>query len=86
MSYFFIFGLTIILFGFTLSLARFINCLIMVENLNVLLLFTCVLSQSSEMRMFFLVLMVIFTVEITLCLVVLTRLWRSSSLVDSVGL
>lgn len=79
-------GVWIVLFGFVQRMSRFIKCLIMVENFNVLLLFGCLISQVEEMRVFFLVLMVIFTVEITLCLVVLTRLWRSSDLMVSVGL
>lgn len=67
-------GSLIIFFSFILGLSRLLNCLIMVEKFKVLLLFMCVCGQGEEMRVFFLVLMVIFTVEITLCLVVVTRL------------
>lgn len=75
----------IIFFRFVLSLSRLLNCLIVIENLKVLLLFSCLLGQGEETRVLFLALMVIFTVEVTLGLVVLTRLWRGSSLIDIVG-
>nr|AWK02430.1 NADH dehydrogenase subunit 4L [Acanthoparyphium sp. WAK-2018] len=83
--YVFLGGL-IILFAFFLSLSRLLNCLIVVENFNVLLLFVSLLGQWDEFRMLFIALMVIFTIEVTLGLVVLTRLWNSSSLMGIVGL
>lgn len=67
-------GVFIILLRFVLSLSRLLNCLIVVENFNVLLLFICLLSNWDETRIFFITLMVIFTIEVTLGLVVLTRL------------
>lgn len=66
-------GCLSILCSFVLSHSRLLNCLIVVENFNVLLLFSCVLCQRAETHMFFLVLMVIFTIEVVLGLVVLTR-------------
>nr|YP_009826141.1 NADH dehydrogenase subunit 4L [Lyperosomum longicauda]QIX04651.1 NADH dehydrogenase subunit 4L [Lyperosomum longicauda] len=77
-------GVLLVLFGFVLSLSRLLNCLIMLENLNVMLLFSCMLWQVEEFRIFFLALMVIFTVEVVLGLVVLTRLWDSSGLIGIV--
>lgn len=67
-------GRFIILCSFILSLTRLLNCLIVVENLKVLLLFVSLIHQWEESHMFFLALMVIFTVEVVLGLVVLTRL------------
>nr|YP_010231369.1 NADH dehydrogenase subunit 4L [Apharyngostrigea pipientis]QSV37699.1 NADH dehydrogenase subunit 4L [Apharyngostrigea pipientis] len=81
-----LFGGLIILFSFILSSSRLLNCLIVIENFNVMLLFVCLVSQFEEFRIIFLSLMVIFTIEVTLGLVVLTRLWSLSSLIDIVGL
>nr|WRY69451.1 NADH dehydrogenase subunit 4L [Hypoderaeum conoideum] len=78
-------GSLIVLFSFFMSLSRLLNCLIVVENFNVLLLLCCLLGQWDEFRMLFIALIVIFTVEVTLGLVVLTRLWDSSSLIGIVG-
>nr|YP_009262359.1 NADH dehydrogenase subunit 4L [Fasciolopsis buski]ANI86935.1 NADH dehydrogenase subunit 4L [Fasciolopsis buski] len=83
-SFLYIGGLLII-FGFFLSLGRLLNCLIVVENFNVLLLFVCLLCQWDEFRIMFIALMVIFTIEVMLGLVVLTRLWDFSSLIGTVG-
>nr|YP_010853271.1 NADH dehydrogenase subunit 4L [Metorchis bilis]WGM81690.1 NADH dehydrogenase subunit 4L [Metorchis bilis] len=80
-----ILGVFIVLCSFFLSVSRLLNCLIVVENLNVLLLFVTMLSQRGETYIFFIALMVIFTVEVMLGLVVLTRLWDSSELIDIVG-
>nr|YP_010528190.1 NADH dehydrogenase subunit 4L [Echinoparyphium aconiatum]UXW64384.1 NADH dehydrogenase subunit 4L [Echinoparyphium aconiatum] len=78
-------GSLVVLFSFFMSLTRLLNCLIVVENFNVLLLLYCLLGQWDEFRMLFIALIVIFTVEVTLGLVVLTRLWDSSSLIGIVG-
>nr|YP_009262383.1 NADH dehydrogenase subunit 4L [Homalogaster paloniae]AMA06568.1 NADH dehydrogenase subunit 4L [Homalogaster paloniae]ANI86959.1 NADH dehydrogenase subunit 4L [Homalogaster paloniae] len=78
-------GVFIILVSFVLSLARLMNCLIVVENLNVLLLFSALMSQSSEARVLFIALMVIFAIEVTLGLVALVRLWDLGSLTDILG-
>lgn len=67
-------GVVIVLCGFILSLSRLLNCLIVVENFNVLLLFSAITQQWSETHILFIALMVIFTVEVVLGLVVLTRL------------
>nr|AYH51364.1 NADH dehydrogenase subunit 4L [Cardiocephaloides medioconiger] len=76
----------IILLSFILSASRLLNCLIVIENMNVLLLLLCLLGQFEEFRIVFISLMVIFTIEITLGLVVLTRIWSLSLLIDIVGL
>lgn len=60
--------------NFIMSLGHLLNCLIVVENLKVLLLFVCVLGQQEESRMMFISLVVIFTIEVVLGLVVLTRI------------
>nr|YP_009169424.1 NADH dehydrogenase subunit 4L [Fischoederius elongatus]AJF22816.1 NADH dehydrogenase subunit 4L [Fischoederius elongatus]QIJ60103.1 NADH dehydrogenase subunit 4L [Fischoederius elongatus] len=78
-------GVFIILVSFVLSLARLMNCLIVVENLNVLLLFSSLVSQSAEVRILFIALMVIFAIEVTLGLVALVRLWDLGSLIDILG-
>lgn len=78
-------GSLIVLFRFFMSLSRLLNCLIVVEKFKVLLLLCCLLGQWDEFRMLFIALIVIFTVEVTLGLVVLTRLWDSRSLIGIVG-
>nr|QJP04205.1 NADH dehydrogenase subunit 4L [Clonorchis sinensis] len=78
-------GVVVILCSFFLSISRLLNCLIVVENFNVLLLFVAMLLQRGESYIFLIALMVIFTVEVMLGLVVLTRLWDSSELIDIVG-
>lgn len=74
------------LFSFVLSVPRLLSCLIMLEKLNVLLLFKSLVSGLEEFRMLFLALVVIFTVEVVLGLVILTRVWDSRGLICSVGL
>lgn len=66
-------GVVVVLFRFTLSLGRFLNCLIVLEKFKVLLLFASLLFWD-ESHVLFLSFIVIFTVEVTLRLVVLTRL------------
>nr|QJP04217.1 NADH dehydrogenase subunit 4L [Clonorchis sinensis] len=78
-------GVMVILCSFFLSISRLLNCLIVVENFNVLLLFVAMLLQRGESYIFLIALMVIFTVEVMLGLVVLARLWDSSELIDIVG-
>lgn len=78
-------GVLVILFGFFLCLGRLLRCLIVVEKFKVLLLFICLIGQWEEFRMLFIALMVIFTIEVTLGLVVLTRLWDFSGLTGLVG-
>lgn len=78
-------GVLIVLCRFILSLSRLLNCLIVVEKFNVLLLFSAILGQWEERFILFIALMVIFTVEVVLGLVVLTRLWDSRGLMGIVG-
>lgn len=67
-------GVRVIACRFFLSMTRLLNCLIVVENFKVLILFLSMLSQRGESFIFFIALMVIFTIEVVLGLVVLTRL------------
>ena len=78
-------GLVVIVCRFFLSFSRLLNCLIVVEKFKVLILFMCLLLQKGETFIFFIALMVIFTIEVVLGLVVLTRLWDSRGLIDAVG-
>lgn len=78
-------GLVAILFRLIMSLTRLLNCLIVVENLKVLLLLICLVSQREESRVMFLALMVLFTIEVALGLVMLTRVWSLRSLTDIEG-
>nr|QAY80531.1 NADH dehydrogenase subunit 4L [Paragonimus kellicotti] len=78
-------GSLIVLCGLILSLSRLLSCLIIVENFNVLLLFSAIFQQWQESHILFIALMVIFTVEVILGLVVLTRLWDLGSLIGRVG-
>nr|UDU84919.1 NADH dehydrogenase subunit 4L [Glypthelmins quieta] len=81
----FVLCLVVILVTFVLSLSRLLNCIIVVENINVLLLLSAFLVNWEESRIFFISLMVVFTVEVVLGLVVLTRLWDTSSLMGTLG-
>lgn len=82
---FFFVGVTVIFFGFVLSLGRLLKCLLVVEKFKVLLLFMCILSQLEESRMLFISLIVVFTIEVVLGLVVLTRIWNIGDLIGIVG-
>lgn len=72
--FFSVLGGSVIFLGFILGLSRLLNCLIMLEKFNVTVLFVSLWGQAEEFRILFLALMVIFTVEVTLGLVVLSRL------------
>lgn len=63
----------VILVRFFLSITRFLNSLIILENFNVLVLMMCLLTSSNDSHMIFMTLMVISTVEIIIGLVLLTR-------------
>nr|QWV61012.1 NADH dehydrogenase subunit 4L [Euryhaliotrema johni] len=72
---------SILMFGcFGLVNFKFISVLLLLENLNVLILLVSYLSCLSEVYMPFLVFMVVATVEVTLSLVSLTRIWESDCL------
>lgn len=83
--FFIILSGSIILLGFLLGLSRLLSCLIVLENLKVIALFVCLWGQREEFRILFLVLMVIFTIEVTLGLVVLSRIWRLRELSGFIG-
>nr|UFQ88305.1 NADH dehydrogenase subunit 4L [Spongiobothrium variabile]UFQ89181.1 NADH dehydrogenase subunit 4L [Spongiobothrium sp. MZUSP 7999] len=79
--------LYVVLFGsivlsFFLSLSRFLNCLIILENFNVLLLLFSLLVSVFDNHMIFIILMVVSTVEVIIGLVVLTRVWESTNSLD----
>lgn len=73
-SVFLVLGLLLVLSRLILSASHLLNCLIVVEKINVLLLFCCILGAGDSFRLFFVALMVVFTVEVVLGLLVLTRL------------
>nr|YP_009517326.1 NADH dehydrogenase subunit 4L [Digramma interrupta]AXO78677.1 NADH dehydrogenase subunit 4L [Digramma interrupta] len=79
--YFFI----VILLGFILSLTRFLNCLIILENFNVLLLLFSLLLSMADSHIIFIILMVVSTVEVIIGLVVLTRVWECTNSLDLVS-
>nr|QIX04639.1 NADH dehydrogenase subunit 4L [Brachydistomum sp. PakPr2] len=81
----FLVGMSLALISLMLSVPRLIGCIILVENLNVLLLFNCLVSGCNEFRILFLALVVMFTVEVVLGLVILTRLWDVGGLIGMVG-
>nr|YP_009519786.1 NADH dehydrogenase subunit 4L [Paruterina candelabraria]AYD49580.1 NADH dehydrogenase subunit 4L [Paruterina candelabraria] len=81
----FVFMFFIVLVSFFLSFSRFLNCLIILENFNILILLFCLLCNGFDNHMLFVVLMVISTVEIIVGLVVLTRVWECSNLLELVG-
>nr|BAP10804.1 NADH dehydrogenase subunit 4L [Taenia sp. MZH:127001] len=69
---------SVIMISFFLSITRFLNSLIVLENFNVLILMFCLIFSSLDSHMIFMALMVISTVEIIIGLVVLTRVWECS--------
>nr|UFQ88461.1 NADH dehydrogenase subunit 4L [Rhinebothriidae sp. DJM-2021] len=71
-----------IIISFFLSISRFLNCLIILENFNVLLLLFSLLVSSNDSHMLFIVLMVVSTIEVIVGLVVLTRVWESTNSLD----
>nr|UFQ88785.1 NADH dehydrogenase subunit 4L [Rhinebothroides sp. MZUSP 8015] len=71
-----------ILISFFISISRFLNCLIILENFNVLLLLFSLLYNCFDNHMIFIILMVVSTVEVIIGLVVLTRVWESANTLD----
>nr|YP_009756892.1 NADH dehydrogenase subunit 4L [Capsala pricei]QIK50409.1 NADH dehydrogenase subunit 4L [Capsala pricei] len=82
MSLLYLFGLFIVFFSFFLSSFQFLSILVVLENLNVLILLNSCLLDSSSGNLCFLVFIVVATIEVTLSLVVLSRLW-SQNLITS---
>nr|UFQ88761.1 NADH dehydrogenase subunit 4L [Rhinebothroides sp. MZUSP 8013]UFQ88773.1 NADH dehydrogenase subunit 4L [Rhinebothroides sp. MZUSP 8014]UFQ88797.1 NADH dehydrogenase subunit 4L [Rhinebothroides sp. MZUSP 8016] len=68
--------------SFFISISRFLNCLIILENFNVLLLLFSLLYNCFDNHMIFIILMVVSTVEVIIGLVVLTRVWESANTLD----
>nr|NP_659227.1 NADH dehydrogenase subunit 4L [Taenia solium]BAC00836.1 NADH dehydrogenase subunit 4L [Taenia solium] len=68
--------------SFFLSITRFLNSLIVLENFNVLILMFCLIFSSLDSHMIFMALMIISTVEIIVGLVILTRVWECSFSLD----
>lgn len=75
----------VILLRFFLSISRFLNCLIVLEKFNVLLLLFCLICGLSDRHMIFIVLIILSTVEIIVGLVVLTRVWECSSIIELIS-
>nr|YP_009178848.1 NADH dehydrogenase subunit 4L [Pseudanoplocephala crawfordi]ALJ78643.1 NADH dehydrogenase subunit 4L [Pseudanoplocephala crawfordi] len=75
----------IVVLSFFLSFSRFLNCLIILENFNVLLLLFCLLLGTFDSHMMFIILIVVSTVEIIVGLVVLTRVWECSSTIELIS-
>nr|YP_001218758.1 NADH dehydrogenase subunit 4L [Echinococcus oligarthrus]BAF56512.1 NADH dehydrogenase subunit 4L [Echinococcus oligarthrus] len=80
----FLFFSFVIMISYFLIVGRFLNCLIVLENFNVLILLFCLLFSSLDNHMVFIVFMVISTVEIVVSLTVLTRVWECSSCLELV--
>nr|YP_007890996.1 NADH dehydrogenase subunit 4L [Hydatigera krepkogorski]BAN15680.1 NADH dehydrogenase subunit 4L [Hydatigera krepkogorski] len=72
--------------SFFLTLNRFLNNLIILESLNVLVILFCLLYSSFDNHMIFIAFIVVSTVEVIVGLVVLTKVWECSSLLDLVDL
>lgn len=70
----------IIVLRFFLSFSRFLNCLIVLEKFNILLLLFCLIVSKVDNHMIFIALMVVSTIEIIGGLTVLTRVWECSML------
>nr|AJP00023.1 NADH dehydrogenase subunit 4L [Raillietina tetragona] len=78
----FVLFLLAIFSGFFLSFSRFLNCLIMLENFNVLLLIFCLVVDNVNNHMIFIALMVVSTIEVMAGLIILTRVWNCSPLLE----
>nr|AOL57866.1 NADH dehydrogenase subunit 4L [Echinococcus granulosus] len=74
----------VIMVSYFLTVGRFLNSLIILENFNVLVLLFCLLFSSLDNHMIFITLMVISTLEIIIGLTVLTRVWECSSCLELV--
>nr|ARO49919.1 NADH dehydrogenase subunit 4L [Echinococcus granulosus]AWB97592.1 NADH dehydrogenase subunit 4L [Echinococcus granulosus] len=74
----------VIMVSYFLTVGRFLNSLIILENFNVLVLLFCLLFSSLDNHMIFITLMVISTLEIVISLTVLTRVWECSSCLELV--
>nr|UFQ88821.1 NADH dehydrogenase subunit 4L [Rhinebothrium sp. MZUSP 8018] len=71
-----------VLISFFISISRFLNCLIILENFNVLVLLFSLLYSCLDNHMLFIVLMVVSTIEVIVGLVILTRVWESANSLD----
>nr|YP_007890948.1 NADH dehydrogenase subunit 4L [Taenia ovis]BAN15608.1 NADH dehydrogenase subunit 4L [Taenia ovis] len=76
---------SVISVSFFLSITRFLNSLIILENFNILILLFCLIFSFFDSHMIFMALMVISTVEIIVGLVVLTRVWECSFSLELIG-
>nr|YP_010286150.1 NADH dehydrogenase subunit 4L [Hydatigera sp. XHPW10]UKS07988.1 NADH dehydrogenase subunit 4L [Hydatigera sp. XHPW10] len=74
----------VICVSFFLTLNRFLNNLIILENLNVLVIMFCLLCSSLDNHMIFIAFIVVSTIEVIIGLVVLILVWECSSLLDLV--
>lgn len=67
-------GSFFIFFSFFLSISRFLRCLIILENLKVLVLLVRFMCCSVDHSVLFVLLIVMFTIEVVLGLVILVQL------------
>nr|QOV00831.1 NADH dehydrogenase subunit 4L [Echinococcus canadensis] len=74
----------VIMISYFLTVGRFLNSLIVLENFNVLILLFCLLFSSLDGHIIFIVLMVVSTVEIIISLTLLTRVWECSYFLELV--
>nr|YP_006460024.1 NADH dehydrogenase subunit 4L [Tetrancistrum nebulosi]ADN44064.1 NADH dehydrogenase subunit 4L [Tetrancistrum nebulosi] len=72
-------ALVILAASFLLSNFRFLSMIIIMEIFNVLVLLNVYFINSEAVRMSFLIFMVVATMEVTVSLVCLTRLWDFDS-------
>nr|YP_010129816.1 NADH dehydrogenase subunit 4L [Spirometra theileri]QVD40116.1 NADH dehydrogenase subunit 4L [Spirometra theileri] len=85
MVFLYLFLFIMVFLGFILSLTRFLSCLIILENFNVLLLLFSLLLGLLNSHVIFIALMVVSTVEVIVGLVVLTRVWECTNSLDLVS-
>nr|AXR86358.1 NADH dehydrogenase subunit 4L [Lamellodiscus spari] len=74
-------GLFLVLTWVLISFSGFsyLGILLLLENFNIFILFLVITWGSLDSYINFLIFMVVATIEVTLGLVILTRLWNSDS-------
>nr|AFD18239.1 NADH dehydrogenase subunit 4L [Pseudorhabdosynochus yangjiangensis] len=80
----FLLSLFLILVCVIISFSGFsyLGILVLLENLNVIILFYVIISGIWGQYTNFIIFIVVSTIEVTLGLVILTRLWNNDSLID----
>lgn len=77
----FISGCVLVLWAIRSVSFKFLAILLVLERFKILVLLLCLLSKIGASQIGFLLFMVVATMEVTLALVSLTRLWDLDSLV-----